>query len=540
MEITKMTDQQIIEYMCSRGADKAVINATISQSIEDFYETRGIKLCCPRCGSEDKSKNGKNSSGITRYKCNTCGKGYSPTTNTIFDGTNYTVDEAITILHCVLSGQSIPHVSRKLKRNGKALNYNSVWLMYHKFLRIIAQFQQPHLSGVIQIDEKYFREAQKGSSSLVSMLNPSEKRNTRKNGAASKCGIFGPEFVNVLCAVDSNDRYWAKCVRLGPLQLEDLEAITDFEDIAYICSDNLAVYSEWCDKHGYQHYIEPSTYKKVRRARGYIDTNDPYNSLTDVEYKLNEKINRQMYKEGLYPHIQNTDRKLSFDEFLNTKRAHRLGLHKVNGFHSVLENFLMNTTGVSIEYLEDYIALFVFIMNYKKERGIPSFSMDDAEEILVRIIQHTMNTKYVPTREDIEAQTFSHYKRPSARSITVAKKKIAASREIIVEPSKYNDYAGAYEGDDEFSQNIFNKRKFFASLGTIRINELCKLYRIQTKGITKAQKIEQLCNLPEAEDIIFHEIYVRKYGSIDDMKQAFERLPEKRKPGRPKTKKAAP
>ena len=534
MDITKMTDQQIIEHMRSRGADKAVINTVISQSIEDFYTKHGIVLRCPHCGSKEKSRNGKNSSGITRYKCKACGKGYAPTTNTIFDGTNYTVDEAISILHCVLTEQSIPFTSEKLKKNGEPLNYNSVWLMYHKFLRIIAQFPNEHLSGAIQIDEKFFRETQKGSHSLVSLLDPKENRNARKNAEASKCGIFGPEFVNVLCAVDDKDHYWAKCVRMGPLQLEDLEAITDFHNIAYICSDNLSVYSEWCDNHGYQHYVEPSTYKKERKARGYIDTSGTYRNLTPAEYKLDEQINRQMYKEGLYPHIENSPYPLSFDEFNDTRKAHNLGLHKVNGFHSVLENFLQNTKGVSTEYLEDYIALFVYTMNYKKKHKINSFGMDHAENILVEIIRHTLKTKYVPTRDDIEAQTFSHFERPSKRATTIARKKMIASRAIVAEPPKYYGYEGAYEGDDEISQNIFNKRKFFTSLGTVRINELCKLYRVYDRSLNKAQKVERLCNLENAEDVIFHEIYVRKYGTVDEMTQAFNKMPEKRKRGRPK------
>lgn len=63
MDITKMTDQQIIEHMRSRGADNAIINTVISQSIEDFYTKHGIVLRCPHCGSKEKSRNGKNSSG---------------------------------------------------------------------------------------------------------------------------------------------------------------------------------------------------------------------------------------------------------------------------------------------------------------------------------------------------------------------------------------------------------------------------------------------------------------------------------------------
>ena len=51
---------------------------------------------------------------------------------------------------------------------------------------------------------------------------------------------------------------------------------------------------------------------------------------------------------------------------------------------------------------------------------------------------------------------------------------------------------------------------------------------------TKADRIRRLSDLPEADDIIFNEIAIERYGSVEDMKNAFNKLPEKRKRGRPK------
>lgn len=76
---------------------------------------------------------------------------------------------------------------------------------------------KPMLINVIKIDEKYVREAQKGSKSLQSFLGKAYNRKSRRHCYRSECGIFGPEFVNVLCATDNHGHFYAKCVYLGSL-----------------------------------------------------------------------------------------------------------------------------------------------------------------------------------------------------------------------------------------------------------------------------------------------------------------------------------
>ena len=76
--------------------------------------------------------------------------------------------------------------------------------------------------------------------------------------------------------------------------------------------------------------------------------------------------------------------------------------------------------------------------------------------------------------------------------------------------------------------------EIFRSIGTTRLNELAKLYGVYDRKETKADRIRRLSDLPEADDIIFNEIAIERYGSVEDMKNAFNKLPEKRKRGRPK------
>ena len=66
------------------------------------------------------------------------------------------------------------------------------------------------------------------------------------------------------------------------------------------------------------------------------------------------------------------------------------------------------------------------------------------------------------------------------------------------------------------------------------INELIKQNGLYKKGQHKREKIDRLCNLPNVQDIIFYEVYLHNYGSIDEFSKSFQQVPQKRKRGRPK------
>lgn len=532
MDIELMTEQQIIDFLRQRRTSSKSSGVAKSHTIEDFFTEHNITIRCPHCLSPHKVKNGTNDSGITRYKCKNCKKGYSITTNTIFEGASYSVSEMINAVHAVLTGQTSVYMEANITDAGQS--NSAAWLLMHKIRHILASMPMPNLSGVVQMDEKYIRESQKGSRDLVSYLNPDESRRARHHHYRSECGIFGPEFINVLCAVDEHGHYWAKCVCLGPMDLDALEKALGKQllSVSYLCTDNYHVYSELAEKRGFRHYVVPSKYLQVRKARGYVDTDNIYRNLTQEYYDKNERINQQLYKEKIYPYIENADRDISFHELTQLKYKFDLTINGVNSFHSEIQTLLDTVRGVSSEYVADYIGSFVYLKNYKRKNGIRSFSKRDAANVLAEMIEWTMENKYSPTREDIMKQNVDNLPRPSKRTITEARRRIKQAREVIIEPkansSDYNEYEG------ESTDMLFNKTKFFRDIGTTRLNELAKLYGVYDRKERKADRIRRLSSLPEADDIIFNEIYIERYGSIEDMRKAFEALPQKRKRGRPR------
>lgn len=206
----------------------------------------------------------------------------------------------------------------------------------------------------------------------------------------------------------------------------------------------------------------------------------------------------------------------------------------MNRFHAQLEELIIKKKkGISSKYLPIYIEAFTYLLNYKKDNGITSFSLKDAETILLDICRITLKEKFVPAKKDIDALSIDNLPRPSKKIINQSRQKMLKARNIIVYHHKSDDDKSAYEGTED-AQFIFNKRKFFNSLGTTRINELIKQNGLYEKGLHKREKVEKLCALPIAENIIFYEIYLHRYGTPEEFQKAIQAIPKKRKRGRPK------
>lgn len=534
MDIDDLTDDELITLLRSRKTPKLArdINRFIGKNIADHMEANGIVLVCPECGCAEKFNNGTTKSGTPRYKCKNekCGKGYSATTNTIFEGTDYSWEDMVNAVKNTINETTLSNLQSSIKTDHSKTAKASAWFIRRKIIRILANIpQEVKLKGNIQIDEKYFRESQKGSHKLIDLTGEKPTRKKRRNGQASKAGIFGPEFVNVLCATDENDYWWAKPVCLGPMGLEELKEIeSSLGEVSYICSDAYEAYSLWCAEHNWQHYVEPSTYRKERKARGYIDTDDAYRVLTDEDYENNKKINEKLYKDGIYPHIEGAGRKLSYDELVALKYKFHLTINGVNTMHSLLTDKWQGKKTGSTDYIADFIGKEVFLHNYRKINLIQdsSFTYFEAEKILIKMLQYTIKEKHSPTEKEIMEATFFNLTKPSKKEINKAIRDIAKLRGYVEIPkkAKYPDKR-AYEGDDENTQFIFNKYKFFdKAISTERRNDLIYSNGLYRKGMRKSEKVQLLAQLPNAQDIIFYEIWLSNYGTMDEWKKTITNL----------------
>lgn len=142
---------------------------------------------------------------------------------------------------------------------------------------------------------------------------------------------------------------------------------------------------------------------------------------------------------------------------------------------------------MAIEYLSDYIEAYTYLLNYRSERNISSFSKKDAEKILIKLCRMKKRMKLSPTKKEIKSQSIDHLPRPTTKVINQARRKMEKMRILVVFTHENEKDKSAYEGD-ESARFVFNKRKFLNSIGTIRLNELAKFYGVYKHGMTKRQK----------------------------------------------------
>ena len=180
------------------------LNKMITVNLEERLNKLEINKTCPNCNSHLKVKNGKRLNGIQEYKCKECKTKFTAFTDTILEKSHFHWDIWVKILELTINNYSVEKIVNILQNDYKCSNINSktIWHMRLKLIHSIANLPVPTLTGVIQIDETFVRESQKGSKNLISYIK-NEERLPRYGKIPSKYGITGSEFATITTAIDN-------------------------------------------------------------------------------------------------------------------------------------------------------------------------------------------------------------------------------------------------------------------------------------------------------------------------------------------------
>lgn len=489
-------------------------------------QNAGVELCCPYCKSVDFVKNGDG-----RYRCKKCKRSFRPTSQTLLEGYDFTHDEWLDIIGCVIDRQNNRSFTGRVKYE---MSRQKAWKLRLKILSAFLNMPQPVLTGIVQVDGTYFRESQKSSKNLKSFVYKGRTRMPRLDYVPSVSGIFGQEFICCVAGIDNTSHVFAKCISLGTPSYEELKKLLD-EQItkpSYLCSDGHFLYEDYCDDYSIVHHVTPSTYKRDFLLSGGIEQNEKYHpdELSDREIKTNEKVEKRLYEERSGPHIRNSG-SMSFNAYekiLANQGKDYFGLKRINEFHGDLKKRLVNTEKcVSSRLLQAYIALEVYLKNFTVDHGHGAGSKLGDYEIIFNDVM-----KYYK---------YEDYKKLLDNSVLPLKYNERANKKardrLIQMRSSYKVNGGIFENDKQAeAPNIFNRRQCFRSMSPHRINYLCRYFRIDSASLSKTQKCDALASLPNADEIIFREIYLLYFASDEEIIKArnegfFERPAARR--GRP-------
>ena len=165
--------------------------ARLDQVVVLITEIRAPGRCCPRCGNEQCYRHGF-ASNLQRYRCCSCGRTFNDLTGTPLARLRHKakwLDYSKALL------DSLP-IRKAADRVG--VHRNTAFRWRHRFLHWVKLDRPAPLNGIVEADETFLLESQKGSRTL-------DRPARRRGGRAAKRGISS-ELDCILVARDREGR----------------------------------------------------------------------------------------------------------------------------------------------------------------------------------------------------------------------------------------------------------------------------------------------------------------------------------------------
>lgn len=279
-----------------------------SRLIDDLRDARfpdGVH--CPYCDHKETRRYGK-TRGKQRYQCKKCKRTFSDLFRSPVAYSKHQ-DKWTLFARCMMQGMSIRKTAEKL-----GVNPTTIFRWRHKLLAGLRKLDFPTLKGIVEVDETYIRESQKGSRHL--------NRKRREHGKPVELRGISRQQVCVLVARDREERMIADKVGFGRITKAQLNAALKISSGSELCSDGASAYQAYCREH----------------------------ELTHHPYDAKKQYKQPQRKAGMVYHIQH-----------------------VNSFHSRFKGWMKRFHGVATRYLPNYITWHQFVDEHKKSKEEAAF-----------------------------------------------------------------------------------------------------------------------------------------------------------------------
>ena len=206
--LKQMTEEQRLELirLCNLENSKSKVNVAYSKLSNNHH--------CPYCNSNKIKKNGFICGKIQQFKCHNCNKNYSIRTNTIFYYSKKNIQLWQEYIELFSQGLSLRKIVEKLNNQ---ISLPTAFYWRHKILKVLSNINDDgnnKLGGIVEADETFFEESQKGNKHI-------KGRKARKRGYSSYVGDKKTK-ICVLTAIDRNKSSFTKPVGFGGLEKDDV------------------------------------------------------------------------------------------------------------------------------------------------------------------------------------------------------------------------------------------------------------------------------------------------------------------------------
>jgi transposase-like protein len=214
--------------------------AGLDQVVALISEARAPSRCCPRCGNERCYRHGF-ANDLQRYRCCACGRTFNDLTGTPLARLRL---KAKWLAYSQTLLDSLP-VRKAADR--VSVHRTTAFRWRHRFLHWVKLDRPALLNGIVEADETFLLESQKGSRTL-------DRPPRRRGGRAATPGISS-ELDCILVARDREGRTVDAVTGRGALTAAQLDRnlLPRLDQQALLVSDSHAAYRAFARKHRIAH-----------------------------------------------------------------------------------------------------------------------------------------------------------------------------------------------------------------------------------------------------------------------------------------------
>ena len=221
--LLELSEDQREELISGIKPEKRSTHSSLSELLKE--RERSEATVCPKCRGENYISKG-HVKGVRKYQCKDCGRNFSSTSNTALYWV-HKKDKWEAYLKCMEDGLSIRKAAARV-----GISTQTAFNWRHKVLERLGQLHAEKLEGVVEADEMFVMDSQKGAKQLD---RPARKRGGKR---------IGGDTVSVLVGLDRKGHLIVKNTGKGKLKKAQLNKAFSgkIDPEAIFCTDGLPAF----------------------------------------------------------------------------------------------------------------------------------------------------------------------------------------------------------------------------------------------------------------------------------------------------------
>ena len=228
--------------------------AGLDRVVAFIDQIRSGARCCPDCSCVRCHRHGQ-ANDLQRFRCCQCGRTFNDLTGTPLARLRHK-GKWLDYLHALLDSRAVRSAAKRV-----GVHRNTAFRWRHRFLDRVKHDRPERLAGIVEADEMFLLESQKGSRKL--------DRTPRKRGGRASLRGISRQLDCILVARDRNGQTIDAVVGRGALKAVQLtrHLLPKLDPQALLVSDANAAYPAFARVHGIAHEaVNLSSGERVRTS----------------------------------------------------------------------------------------------------------------------------------------------------------------------------------------------------------------------------------------------------------------------------------